>query len=74
MKFCFQSGWERLGGTRCLRRLARLLGGGIVLQVTAGGCQESFSNYTGALGQPIATGIGNSVSKLVEALILSMLI
>ena len=45
----------------------RTLGGGILIQATAGGCQEYWSNVADALGQPVATGIGNGLSNRVEA-------
>jgi hypothetical protein len=50
------------------------LGGGVILQVTAGGCQESLSSVAEALGQPLATGIGNGLSSLAEATVLNLFI
>jgi hypothetical protein len=59
-------------GARRLVRLVAFLGGGILLQTTAGGCQEYLSSFVDALGQPVATGIGNGVSSLLEALVLNL--
>jgi hypothetical protein len=50
------------------------LGGGLLLQAAAGGCEESLSSIAGALGQPVVTGIGNSLSSLAEALLLNLFI
>ena len=59
-----------------LRRwsLLRLLAGGILLQATAGGCQDALSSVANALGQPVATGIGNGLSNLVQALVVGVFI
>ena len=65
---------KRPGGDRRLLRLVSFLSGGVLLQATAGGCQESLSSIADALGQPLATGIGNGLSSLVEALVLSAFI
>jgi hypothetical protein len=61
------------GGARLLHRLAGLLAGGILLQ-TAGGCQDHLSSFIDALGQPVATGIGNAVSNLLQALVVGVFI
>ena len=74
MKSRFRSELKRLGGTRHRHRLMSLLSGGVLLQATAGGCEESLSSIADALGQPVATGIGNGLSSLVEALVLSVFI
>jgi hypothetical protein len=54
--------------------LLRLLCGGILLQTTTGGCEEYFSNAVSALGYPVATGIGNGLSNLVQALVVGVFI
>ncbi len=71
---CFnRAGLKRPGGARRLFRLVGLLGGGILLQTT-GGCQDYLSSFIDALGQPIATGIGDAVSSLVQALVLNLFV
>lgn len=65
---------KRRDGVRRLLRLVSPLGGGILLQATAGGCQEYLSSAIDVLGQPLATGVGNALSSLVEALVLSTFI
>ena len=74
MTFSTLAGLNRSGGARRLRRLVSFLGGAILLQAAAGGCEESLSSIAGALGQPIVTGIGNGLSSLAEALVLNVLI
>lgn len=74
MKFCFRPERREPGGVRRLRCLVSLLGSGILLQAAAGGCQESLSSLAEALGQPLATGIGNGLNRLLEALVLSVFI
>jgi hypothetical protein len=71
---------ERLPFRRCqplliarLRRLVAFLGGGILLQST-GGCQEYLSSFIDALGQPVATGIGDGLSNLLQALVVGVFI
>ena len=61
------------GTARRLSRLASLLGGGILLQATAGGCQETWSGIADALGQPIAAGISDGVSTLIQALVVGLI-
>jgi hypothetical protein len=58
----------------CLWSLLRLLCGGILLQTTTGGCQEALSSVANALGQPVATGIGNGLSNLVQALVVGVFV
>lgn len=74
MRSLAYSGLRKPGGPRRLFRLLSFLGGGILLQATAGGCQEYLSSAIDALGQPLATGVGNALSSLVEALVLSAFI
>ncbi len=61
-------------GTPRLGSLLRLLCGAVLLQAAAGGCQEALSSAVDAMGQPVATGIGNALSSLVQALIIGALI
>ena len=68
------AGLKRRVGARHLRRLVSFLGGGVLLQATAGGCEESLSNIAAALGQPVITGIGNGLSSLAEATVLNLFI
>ncbi len=74
MEYRLRSASGRPGGTRRLRRLGQLLGGGILLQAAAGGCEASLPGIADALWQPLATGVGNGLSSLVEALVLNMFI
>lgn len=73
MKFLASAELNHPGRTRRFFRLVNLLGGGILLQTT-GGCQEFFSNVIDALGQPVAAGIGDGLSNLVEALVVGVFI
>ena len=68
------AGLKRRGGARRLGRLVSFLGGGLLLQVTAGGCEESLPSIAAALGQPIVTGVANGLSKLTEAMVLNLFI
>jgi hypothetical protein len=65
---------KRPGGARRLLRVVSFLSGGVLLQATAGGCQEYLSSLGDALGQPLATGIGSGLSKLAEAMVLNLFI
>ena len=65
---------KRPGGARRRLSLVSFLCGGILLQTTTSGCEGSLSSIAGALGQPLDTGIGNSLSKLAEAMVLNLFI
>lgn len=73
MTLLISAKWNDRGGARFLRRLVGLLAGGILLQ-TAGGCQGYLSGFVDALGQPVASGIGDAVSNLVQALVVGAFI
>jgi len=62
---------RRRGSAASLRRLLSLLGGGVLVQAAAGGCEESLSSIAGAMGRSLATGLGNGLSKLSEAMVLN---
>jgi hypothetical protein len=62
-----------LGQSRYWWRVAGLVAGGILLQAAAG-CEERLANAVSAFGQPVATGVGNGISSLFEALTLSLLV
>jgi hypothetical protein len=74
MRFCFRAGLRGSAIARCRFRLVSFLGGGVLLQATAGGCQEYLSSVVDALGQPVATGIGNGLSDVVRALVVGVFI
>ena len=66
----------RMNGLGCHRRwlrIAGLLAGGMLLQA-ATGCEQRLADAASAFGQPIATGVGNGISSLFEALTLSLFV
>ena len=74
MHFVTRAKSRRPDGICRFGRLASLLSGGMLLQAAAGGCQESLSSIAAALGQPLATGIGNGLSNLLQAFIVGVFI
>ncbi len=65
---------KKRNGTQRMLRLTALLAGGILLQTAASGCEQYLSNAVSALGNPIATGIGNGISNALQALVVGLLI
>ncbi len=59
---------------RCVHWPGCLAAGGILLQTASTGCGQNLSNLAGALGNPIATGVGAGLARLVEALTLNLFI
>jgi len=68
------AGRRRRPGGECLRRIVSILGGGILLQAAAGGCEELLRGISGALGQAFVVGIGNGLSNLAEGIVLNLFI
>lgn len=60
-------------GASRLWSLLGLFSGGILFQA-AGGCQTYLSSAVDAMGQPLATGIGNGLSNVVQALVVGVFI
>lgn len=63
-----------LDGARYLVRVVSCLSGGILIQGNTSSCQDLFASIAGALRQPLATDIGNSLSKLRETMALNLFI
>jgi hypothetical protein len=60
---------------RCVRWLACLTAGGMLLQTaTTTSCGQNLSDLAGALGNPVATGIGIGLSNLAQALVISVFV
>ncbi len=58
--------------TRCVRLLASIGAGGVLLQAASGGCSQDLSNFVNTMGQDIVKGIGTGVTNLAEALVLNL--
>jgi hypothetical protein len=71
---------RRVAGGRCtswdrrLRRLGCVLGAGILLQTTSGGCEAQLSQTIQTLAQDVGSGIGKGATSLGEAFVLNLFI